>query len=116
MDNSGGNTINAILNWDYEQPAFINIKYEDLIQDYNLELFHEIYTFLGFPGYAIPSLLAISFSNSIFSGNLGKSTHIRSGKSNQWKKYFTKEHKQKFNELFGESALVDLGYEPSMNW
>jgi hypothetical protein len=104
-----------MLTWDYQQPEFMEIKYENLIEDRDLILFHEIFTFLGFPGQAIPALLAIAYQNSLFSGRLQKTLHIRSGKKGQWKQYFTPAHKERFIDLFGE-ALIQLGYEKDQTW
>jgi len=115
MENTGKQTIEEMLAWDYHQPNFIEVKYENLICDYDLVLFHEIFTFLGFPGPTIPSLLTVAFQNSLFSGGLEKSLHIRSGKKQQWKEYFTPALKTHFLALF-DDALIQLGYTQDNNW
>lgn len=115
MEHSARITIQDMLAWDYECPFFMELKYEDLIQDYDLKLFHEIFTFLGFPGSVIPSLLAISFNKSLFSGKAKKSIHIRSGKAKQWEQKLKPMHKKRFVELFGE-GLIKLGYEKDNSW
>jgi hypothetical protein len=115
MENSAPYGIRDILNWDYKNPAFFEVKYEDLILDENLILFHKIFVFLGFPGKAIPQILRISYDNSLFSGTLRKSIHIRSGETKQWEKYFKPSHKARFLELFGD-ALIRLGYESNDDW
>jgi hypothetical protein len=115
MEHVGRETIEDMLNWDYTHPSFYELKYEDLIKDIDLVLFQKIFSFLGFPGSLIPSLLSISYKNSLFSGELHKSTHIRSGKPNQWKKHFKTLHKNRFLELF-DNALIKLGYEKDDNW
>lgn len=38
-----------------------------------------------------------------------------SGKTNEWKKYFTEEHKRIFKEVAGD-LLIKLGYEEDENW
>ena len=115
MENVGKGNIDDMLNWNYIHPSFYEIKYEDLIEDTNLMLFHEIFNFLEFPGKVIPSLLAISYNNSLFSGKLQQSVHIRSGKKSQWKQYFKQIHKERFWDLFN-NALIKLGYEQDHNW
>ena len=115
MENSSAYTIKLIDNWNYSNPAFIEIKYEDLIVDVDLFLFHKIFTFLGFSGEVIPELLRIAYDNSIFSGNLRKSVHVRSAQQKQWEKYFTPQHKAKFLELYG-GVLIKLGYEENNDW
>ncbi len=115
MEHSGRWGINEMLSWDYSDGRFMNVKYEELIIDHDLRMFHEIFTFLGFPGSVIPTCLDCAYKNSLFSGNIEKSVHVRSGKSSQWKNHFNSDHKQRFVELFG-GALVKLGYEENDLW
>lgn len=115
MENSSLWNIQAITNWNYTNPAFFEVKYENLIADIDLLLFHKIFTFLGFSGQFIPGMLKIAYKNSIFSGNLRKSVHVRAAKEKQWEKYFKPQHKTKFVELYGD-ALIKLGYENSNDW
>ena len=114
MENSAQRNINRILSWNYHNPQFYEIKYERLIKDFDLLLFHEIFSFLGFPGSAIPNVLMIAYKNSLFSGDI-TSTHIRSGKTSQWKQYFKPIHKKRFIELF-DDCLVKLDYEVNNEW
>ena len=115
MENAGADGIREMLAWNYEDPKFFEVKYEDLIKDENLELFHSMYTFLGLPGFAIPRLLQISYENSLFSGNVKKSVHVRSGSTSQWERYFGQRHKERFVQLF-PNALASLGYEADDGW
>jgi len=115
MEYSGRWGIEEMLQWDYSDGRFMNVKYEELITDFDLLLFHRIFTFLGFPGSAIPLCLDCAYNNSLFSGNIEKSIHVRSGKSSQWKDHFTPEHKKRFVEIFGD-ALITLGYEKDNSW
>lgn len=115
MGMAGRNNIRDMLNWDYSRSCFFELKYENLIEDIDLTLFHELFVFLGFPGSVIPSLLAIAYNKSLFSGQHSKSIHIRSGTVNQWKKYFKPIHKDRFLELYGDT-LIRLGYEKDDNW
>jgi hypothetical protein len=115
MEHSGRWGIEEMLSWDYRDDRFMNVKYEELIIDHDLRMFHDIFTFLGFPGSAIPVCLDCAYKNSLFSGNIDKSVHVRSGKSSQWKTHFTTAHKKRFAELFGD-ALIKLGYEKDNRW
>lgn len=115
MEHAGANTINEMLNWNYNNEHFYEVKYEDLIQDVNLELFHSIFVFLGFHGSAVPTLLQIAFDNSLFSGKVKKSLHVRSGMSSQWEKHFSEANRRRFAELFPD-VLVQLGYEQNDGW
>lgn len=115
MEHVGAETLNEMLNWDYNQDTFYELRYEDLIGDTELVLFHKVFVHLGFPGQVIPSLLAIAYNKSIFSGEQGLSSHVRSGKIAQWKSYFRPVHKERFLALFG-NALIRLGYEEDDHW
>ncbi len=115
MENSGRWGNEEMFSWDYENPNFLNIKYEELIEDEDLFLFHKIFNFLGFPGKAIPAVLQCAYDNSLFSGNVKKSLHVRSGASKQWQTYFKPRHKKRFVELF-DDALIRLGYEEDNSW
>jgi hypothetical protein len=108
--------IDAMAAWNYQDRNFLEVKYEDLIVDVDLVLFHRIFQFLGFPGQVIPSVLAIALDQSLFSGksNSGR-THVRSGAAAQWPRYFETRHKAEFLGLFGD-VLVRLGYEADDTW
>ena len=115
MENSAIENLNHIANWNYDNNNFLEVKYEHLIADIDLILFHKIYTFLGFTGKEITQCLDISYQNSMFSGEVKKSVHVRSGKSKQWKLYFKPRHKKRFLELYGD-LLINLGYELNNDW
>ncbi len=115
MENSGSNGIREMLEWNYKNHDFMEVKYEDLIRDYDLSQFHRIFSFLHVPGSAIPRFLEIAYDNSLFSGNVSKSMHVRSGTTAQWKQYFSPKLKSRFSELF-PNALAALGYEPDDSW
>ena len=68
------------------------------------------------PGRAIPRALKISYENSLFSGMVRDTRHIRSGQIRQWEKYFSPALSKRFLELFGDDALVRLGYESDHAW
>lgn len=107
--------IGDMITWNYQNPLFLELKYEHLIKDTNLEIFRKLFTFLGFPDKLMPSLLELAYNHSVFSPNFSKTSHIRSGATQQWKQYFKPVHKKRFLELFGD-ALVTLGYEPDNSW
>ncbi len=44
-----------------------------------------------------------------------KSPTFRSGKTGEWRKYFTEEHKRLFKEVAGD-LLIRLGYEKDKDW
>ena len=110
MENSSRKKIQDIKSWNYDNPDFIEIKYEDLIQDVDLNLFRKIFQFLDFNDQIIPRLLKIAYNNSFFSGKISNRKHIRSGKKQQWKEYFKTIHVARFVSLF-DDVLIKLNYE-----
>jgi hypothetical protein len=106
--------INEMLCWDYNNPKFFEVRYEDLIRDVDMTLFKEIFLFLGFKKDQIKNLLDIAYDLSLFSGKK-KNNHIRSGKPEQWKEHFTKRCKEEFFRLFGDT-LIKLDYESNNDW
>ena len=47
--------------------------------------------------------------------NPSRSPTYRSGKTGEWKKYFTEEHKRLFKDIAGD-LLIQLGYETNYDW
>lgn len=80
MKHAAAWTIGDMSSWDYDHPCFMEVKYEDLMEDHDLLLFHRIFVHLGFPGWTMHRLLNTAYRNSIFSGRLGSKEHIRSGR------------------------------------
>ena len=115
LEHCARESIEAMLAWDYRREEFLEMKYETLIEDHDLLHFHRVFTFLGFPGEVMPSLLSIAWAGSLFSGRIGPSTHVRSGRGGQWRRHFKAIHGRRFVELFGD-ALVRLGYEEDDRW
>ncbi len=110
-----GDPVRDMVAWSYTNPNFIEVRYEDLRADTSLTLFRRIFTFLGFPAEVIPRLLQIAYDNSLFSGKVRNSVHVRSGDVGQWRRYFKPAHRARFLELFGD-ALITLGYEQNHDW
>jgi len=100
------------LGW-LDQPSVLTIHFEDLINDRAATLNHIIHHFLAsVPLEAPRQLIFESLESSI---NPSRSPTFRSGKTGEWKKHFTEEHKKIFKEVAGD-LLVRLGYEKDDNW
>jgi hypothetical protein len=100
------------LGW-LDQPAVMKIHFEDLIHDRAGTLGRIIDHFLArVPLQAPRSRLLESLEASI---NPGKSPTFRSGKTGEWKKHFTEEHKKIFKDVAGD-LLIKLGFETDKNW
>jgi hypothetical protein len=100
------------LDW-LDQPAVMPIHFEDLIHDRSGTLNRIIDHFLArVPLQTSRELLLESLENSI---NPGKSPTFRSGKTGEWRKHFTDEHKKIFKDVAG-NLLIRLGYEEDNIW
>jgi len=100
------------LGW-LDEPSVMKIHFEDLIHDRLGTLNHIIDHFLVRVSLQTPrDLILEALESSI---NPGRSPTFRSGKTGEWRKYFTEEHKKLFKDTAGE-LLVRLGYEKGMDW
>jgi hypothetical protein len=100
------------LGW-LDQSSVMKIHFEDLIHDRAGTLNHIVDHFLvRVPLQVDRSLLLESLELSI---NPGKSPTFRSGKTGDWKKHFTDEHKKIFKDVAGD-LLIELGFERDKNW
>ncbi len=100
------------LEW-LNQPQVLSIHFEDLIEDRASTLRRIIEHFLTRSALQTPpNLILQTLESSI---NPKKSPTFRSGKTGEWKKYFTDEHKKIFKNSAGD-LLIKLGYEKDKNW
>jgi hypothetical protein len=91
----------------------LSIHFEDLINDRASALIHIMDHFLARSALQTPrQLLLDSLDSSI---NPSRSPTFRSGKTGEWKKHFTEEHKRIFKDVAGD-LLIRLGYEKDLDW
>ena len=96
-----------------DQPEVLTIQFEGLIQDRVQTLNRIVDHFLArVPLQSPRQLILDSLESSI---NPTKSPTFRSGKTGEWKKHFTDEHKKIFKDVAGD-LLVKLGYEEDQAW
>jgi len=100
------------LDW-LNHPEVLTIHFEDLINDRAATLTHIMDHFLTrVPLQATRQLILDSLESSI---NPSRSPTFRSGKTGEWQKYFTDEHKKTFKNVAGD-LLIKLGYEKNNDW
>jgi hypothetical protein len=100
------------LGW-LDQPSVMKIHFEDLIHDRAGTLNRVIDHFLARVPLTISrETILDSLESSI---NPSKSPTFRSGKTGEWKKHFTEEHKKIFKDVAGD-LLIRLGYEKDNDW
>jgi hypothetical protein len=91
----------------------LKIHFEDLVNDRTTTLNRIADHFLARVPLTIPRPKILdSLESSI---NPGKSPTFRSGKTGEWKKLFTSEHKKIFKDVAGD-LLIRLGYEKDGKW
>ncbi len=101
------------LGW-LEQPAVLKIHFEDLVNDRQTALARILEHFLQRCG-SLPTSRNLILEALETSINPKKSPTFRSGKTGEWKKYFTPEHKEIFKQVAGD-LLIRLGYETDLAW
>ncbi|HMB22016.1 MAG TPA: sulfotransferase domain-containing protein, partial [Anaerolineales bacterium] len=100
------------LGW-LDQPAVMKIHFEDLIHDRAGMLNRIIdHCLARAPVPAPRESILEALESSI---NPSRSPTFRSGKTGEWTKYFTEEHKQIFKDVAGD-LLIRLGYEKDNRW
>lgn len=125
MSAYSGKVFTDISSWDYDSPNCIEIKYEDLIVDDKMVIFRHVFETAGFDASQVELALEEVWKHSLFGGladvKLQKAVvkegtqHIRSGKSEQWRKHFTPELAVAFHAKF-QPLLEKLGYEQNGDW
>jgi len=100
------------LNW-LNCVEVLSIHFEDLINDRTVALSRIMDHFLARVSIQAPRQFILdSLESSI---NPRRSPTFRSGKTGEWKKYFTEEHKNLFKDVAG-NLLIRLGYEKDNKW
>lgn len=96
-----------------EHHEVLSIHFEDLIHDRAAVLSRIIDHFLvRVPIHTSRQVMLDSLESSI---NPERSPTFRSGKTGEWKKHFTEEHKTIFKKVAGD-LLIRLGYEKDNHW
>jgi len=100
------------LGW-LDQPSVMKIHFEDLVNDRARTLNRIIDHFLArVPLQESRTTILKSLESAI---NPSRSPTFRSGKTGEWKKHFTLQHKKIFKEVAGD-LLGKLNYEKNNDW
>jgi hypothetical protein len=108
--------LREMLDWDYSQPEFLELKYEDVISDESGS-FERVFRHYGFRdrevrvGLGIAESMSFSRVSGRKVGEIGSAAHLRSGRPGEWREHLTAEHLDRWQELAGD-ALARLGYDP----
>ena len=96
-----------------DRPEVVKIRFEDLVHDRKRTLGAILEAFLA--RAPIPNRRGSILQALECSINPRRSPTYRSGKTGEWKRYFTPEHTQLFKSVAGD-LLTKLGYEARDNW
>lgn len=100
------------LGW-LNRDEVLSLQFEDLINDRTSALTSIADHYLArVPVSASRDVILESLESSI---NPERSPTFRSGKTGEWRKYFTEEHIRNFKDVAG-SLLLQLGYERDFDW
>ncbi len=117
MEHYGAWTIENMLTWPGGRDDVLELKYEDLMNDYN-GTFQAIFQYLDFTEPQMRSAMHVASLYDISSKSdrqLEKMEHVSSRQASKWRDYFTERHKQAFRERFGD-VLIQMGYEKDDQW
>jgi hypothetical protein len=100
------------LGW-LEQEAVMKIQFEDLVHDRAGALGRILdHALARVPLQAPREQVLHALASSI---EPRRSPTFRSGKTGEWRKFFTEEHKRAFKTVAGD-LLIRLGYEKAADW
>jgi hypothetical protein len=112
---SSRNVIMKMYNWNYKTPNFIELKYEQLMSDFNRTL-SIMFRHYGFDEDMVERALKMAEKHNIRNKNekyLKSKIHITNPKIelDKWKEYFDEEIKQEFNKTYPRDVFEKIGYE-----
>ena len=103
--------------WDFDNPRMYEIRYEEIIVDEE-RILREMFEHYRFTERAVERCLAIArkYSFKAMKGKkAGGKSHLRSGRSGDWRGAFKDPHKALFKELY-PGVVPRLGYEADDTW
>ena len=100
------------LGW-LDHPEVLSIHFEDLILDRDATLTRIMSHLLS--RASLPTSRRLILDALETSINPKKSPTFRSGKTGEWRKHFTDEHRKIFKDVAGD-LLIKLGYEKDNDW
>ena len=106
-------TAAAMGSWDYGQPEFLELRYEDALSD-EQGTFKMLFHWYGLNDAAHAVGMDAVDRLSLRRGG-AIPNHARSGQPGEWRKRLSPEHVGRFKELTGD-LVVRLGYESDRDW
>jgi hypothetical protein len=106
-------TAAAFGQWDYLQPEFLELRFEDAVAD-ELATFDRIFRWYGLNDSAVAIGMAAVDRLSLRRGG-ALPNHARAGRPGEWRDRLAPEHLERFRALTGD-LVVRLGYETTSTW
>lgn len=113
----GSWTTENMLAWDYQQTNMLEMKFEDLMGNFDGS-FEQIFEHFRFSAEEIETNLRIASGHDLgrkSAEEIAQMAHVSTRKTSKWRDYFEPIHKDTFIDLFGD-ALITLGYEDDNDW
>jgi hypothetical protein len=109
-----GRSYNAIMDmyrWNYDDPRFLTVKFEDLARSYD-ETFRRIFEFLGLPVEAALRIAARHDLNRLSEREVGKLKHVTDkSRSVDHTSRFPPDLMRAFAAMYPEDLFARLGYQ-----
>jgi len=108
-------TVREMMSWNYNNPAILELKYEEVICEPDL-WFPKLFQHYGFSGRTLAVALDAASKNAFATksgrafGETKDGEHMRSGTSGQWRLELEQIHLDYMKEEFAD-CLTRLGYE-----
>ncbi|PCI60935.1 MAG: hypothetical protein COB37_09020 [Kordiimonadales bacterium] len=113
---SGSTIRKMVLDKVLECDAFRTVRYETMIDPVGGDVaFSELLKFLGFEAGEQAVIMARFKDNRLANIDAAAHSHVRSGKTAQWRTKYTKALAEDFIAIHGD-ALIALGYETDHAW
>lgn len=111
-----GFTIEDMRAWDYDDPRFLEVRFEELLAD-EMPTFEQIFRHWGFSDDAVAESLAAAERHTFIKAKSRESgdgpSHLRKGGGRgEWRELFDDRHHARIQDLCGD-LLVRMGYETS---
>lgn len=106
----------TLENWDLDDPNIMEVKYDDLMGENRDQVYFRMFKFLGLEGKALElsirlmRLFEAGKRSRISKDSVNERAHIRSGKSEQWKKELEPGHIAYIEKELGH-ILDKFGYD-----
>jgi hypothetical protein len=100
--------------WDYDQPEFLELRYEDMLEDEPASLCR-LFEHYGLRDKERDTCVRQAGEFTLDVVRAKNDSHVRSGRPGEWRDSFGPHHIALFKELTGD-LVVRLGYEKNNDW